>query len=97
MKLVTLDVPLNGEMESPEQNLEAGETITRRVVEVAKLYGVLKGTVPLTHTGALRVADRSHPKSFFPMGGHPRVREERGPEIFLPPPPFPLIVRLLTL
>jgi len=46
MKLVILDVPLNREMESPEQNLEAGETITRRVVEVAKLYGVLKGTVP---------------------------------------------------
>jgi len=42
MKLVILDVPLDGEMESPEQNLEAGETITRRVVEVANLYGVLK-------------------------------------------------------
>jgi len=44
MKLVILDVPLDGEMESPEQNLEAGETITRRTVEVAKLYSVLKGT-----------------------------------------------------
>ena len=43
MKLVILDVPLGGEMESPEQNLEAGEMITRRVVEVAKLYNVLKG------------------------------------------------------
>ena len=44
MKLVILDVPLVGEMEYPEQNLEAGETITSRAVEVAKLYGVLKGT-----------------------------------------------------
>jgi ADP-ribose pyrophosphatase len=43
MKLVILDVPLGGEMESPEQNLEAGEMITRRVVEVANLYNVLKG------------------------------------------------------
>lgn len=43
MKLVILDVPLGGEMESPEQSLEAGEMITRRVVEVASLYSVLKG------------------------------------------------------
>jgi len=42
MKLVILDVTLDGEMESPEQNLEPGETITRRAVEVAKLYSVLK-------------------------------------------------------
>jgi ADP-ribose pyrophosphatase len=49
MKLVMLDVPLDGEMESPEQKLEDGETITRRVVEVAKLFGALKGTyAPLT-------------------------------------------------
>lgn len=43
MKLVTLDVPLDGEMESPDQNLEDGESIVRRAVEVKNLYRVLKG------------------------------------------------------
>lgn len=43
MKLVTLDVPLDGEMESPKQNLEDGESIVRRAVEVKNLYRVLKG------------------------------------------------------
>jgi hypothetical protein len=43
MKLVTLDVPLEGEMKRPEQNLEDGEFIVSRVVEVKNLYGVLKG------------------------------------------------------
>lgn len=42
MKLVILDVPLNGEMESPDQNLNDGESIVRRVVEVKNLYRVLK-------------------------------------------------------
>jgi ADP-ribose pyrophosphatase len=50
MKLVMLDVSLDGEMETPEQNLEDGETITRRAVEVAKLYSVLKGTRHLPTT-----------------------------------------------
>ena len=44
MKLVVLDVPLDGDMESPEQNLEDGESIVRRAVEVKNLYKVLKGT-----------------------------------------------------
>jgi ADP-ribose pyrophosphatase len=43
MKLVILDVLLDGEMESPEQNLDDGEAITRYVVEVTKLYKELKG------------------------------------------------------
>jgi len=43
MKLVILDVPLDGEMESPDQNLEGGESIVRRAVEVKDLYRVLKG------------------------------------------------------
>ena len=43
MKLVILDVPLDGEMESPDQKLEDGESIVRRVVEVKNLYRVLKG------------------------------------------------------
>jgi len=42
MKLVILDVPLAGEMESPDQNLEDGEAILRRIVEVKNLYRVLK-------------------------------------------------------
>jgi len=44
MKLVTLDVPLDGEMEFPEQKLEDGETIKPLAVEVSKLFSVLKGT-----------------------------------------------------
>ena len=44
MKLVVLDVPLDGEMVSPDQNLQDGETIVRRAVELKLLYGVLKGT-----------------------------------------------------
>jgi ADP-ribose pyrophosphatase len=43
MKLVILDVPLDGEMEAPDQNLEDGESIVRCVVEVKNLYRVLKG------------------------------------------------------
>jgi hypothetical protein len=43
MKLVILDVPLDGEMESPDQNLEDGEAIVRRTVEVKNLCAVLKG------------------------------------------------------
>jgi len=44
MKLVVLDVPLEGDMESPEQNLEDGESIVRRIVEVKNLCKVLRGT-----------------------------------------------------
>lgn len=43
MKLVILDVPLDGEMESPEQKLDDGESIVRRAVRVKDLYRVLKG------------------------------------------------------
>ena len=43
MKLVILDVLLDGEMESPDQNLEDGEAIVRRIIELKNLYGVLKG------------------------------------------------------
>jgi hypothetical protein len=50
MKLVILDVPLGGEMEFPDQNLEEGESIVRRAVEVKNLYGVLKGMLYLLAT-----------------------------------------------
>lgn len=43
LKLVILDVPVDGEMVSPDQNLKDGESIVRRVVEVKNLYRVLKG------------------------------------------------------
>jgi hypothetical protein len=43
MKLVILDVSLDGEMESPDQNLDDDESIVRRAVEVKNLYRVLKG------------------------------------------------------
>jgi len=42
MKLVVLDVPLDAELVSPEQNLEDGEAIVRRAVELKNLHGVLK-------------------------------------------------------
>ncbi|KAI0272525.1 NUDIX hydrolase domain-like protein [Gloeopeniophorella convolvens] len=42
MKLVILDVPLDGDMESPDQHLEDGEAIVRRAVEVKNLYRELK-------------------------------------------------------
>ena len=37
MKLVMVDVPFSGELETYEQKLDAGEFITRRVVELSKL------------------------------------------------------------
>ncbi|KIP03667.1 hypothetical protein PHLGIDRAFT_129992 [Phlebiopsis gigantea 11061_1 CR5-6] len=37
MKLVMVDVPFPGELETYDQKLEAGEFITRRVVELSKL------------------------------------------------------------
>jgi len=42
MKLVTVDVPLKADMESPKQNLEDGEVIVRRVIEVRNLSKELK-------------------------------------------------------
>jgi ADP-ribose pyrophosphatase len=50
MKLVVLDVPLDGDMESPEQNLEDGESIVRHAIEVKDLYKVLKGTRGSSYT-----------------------------------------------
>jgi len=42
MKLVVLDVPLEGDMESPDQNLEDGEAIVRRAIELRSLNKELK-------------------------------------------------------
>ncbi|KAI0255929.1 hypothetical protein BJV78DRAFT_1151372 [Lactifluus subvellereus] len=42
MKVAVLDVPLNSDMESPDQNLQDGESIVRRTVEVKRLYQELK-------------------------------------------------------
>ena len=57
MKLVILDVPLEGEMESPDQKLEDGESIVRRVIEVKDLYKVLKGMLySLTVVSASQVS-----------------------------------------
>lgn len=43
MKLVVLDVLLPDRMETPNQKLESGEFIVRRVVELAKLKECLHG------------------------------------------------------
>ena len=59
MKLVILDVALNDKLESPGQDLQDGEAIVRRIVEVKKLYGVLKGKLCCTRRlcGALASFD----------------------------------------
>ena len=44
MKLVVLKVPVPDTPSSPKQNLEAGEHIVRRVVELTKLKDELDGT-----------------------------------------------------
>lgn len=46
MKLVVLDVPLEGDMELPDQNLEDGEAIVRRAIELRSLNKELKGKQP---------------------------------------------------
>ncbi|KAJ8078448.1 hypothetical protein PM082_012730 [Marasmius tenuissimus] len=43
MKLVVLNVTLEDKLELPEQKLEQGEFIVRKVVELNKLYDELKG------------------------------------------------------
>lgn len=65
MKLVVLDVPLEGDMESPEQNLEDGEWIVRRAVEVKNLYKMLKGT---RGRHIQRVGTSPHCKILSPRG-----------------------------
>jgi len=42
MKLVILNVTLQDKLEAPDQNLEAGEFIVRRVIELKKLLDELK-------------------------------------------------------
>jgi hypothetical protein len=66
MKLVILDVPLDDEMEMPDQNLEEGESIVRRAVEVKNLYRVLKGMlysleVPQSPLASFDLIDDSFP------------------------------------
>jgi hypothetical protein len=43
MKLVVVDVPFADKLEIYDQKLDAGEFITRRVVELSKLSDELKG------------------------------------------------------
>jgi ADP-ribose pyrophosphatase len=52
MKLVVLKVDLADKMEKPEQKLEAGEFIVKRVVELAKLNDELKGCFPSSTTSS---------------------------------------------
>ena len=46
MKLVSVAVTCKDQLETPEQKLDDGESITIRVVELAKLNQVLKGEYP---------------------------------------------------
>ena len=43
MKLVSIAVTCKDQLETPEQKLDDGESITIRVVELAKLNQILKG------------------------------------------------------
>lgn len=43
MQTVTLDVPLEDKLETPEQKLDEGESIVKRVVPLSGLYQELKG------------------------------------------------------
>jgi len=43
MKFVSLAVTCKDQLETPEQKLDDGESITIRVVELAKLNQILKG------------------------------------------------------
>jgi len=62
MKLVILDVPLDGDMESPDQNLEDGESIVTRAIEVKNLYRVLKGMLySLTVVASFDLINESFP------------------------------------
>ena len=74
MKLVVLKVPIPDTLSSPKQNLEAGEHIVRRVVELAKLKDELDGTFLASQAWSDFV-------SGFEV---PRVRDSS------PCPPFPI-------
>lgn len=43
MKLVSVTVTCKDQLETPEQKLDVGESITLRVVELSKLNQTLKG------------------------------------------------------
>ena len=43
MKLVSVAVTCKDQLETPEQKLDDGESITLRVVELSKLNQILKG------------------------------------------------------
>jgi hypothetical protein len=86
MKLVILDVAQNDKLESPDQDLQDDEVIVRRVVEVKKLYGVLKGKLCCTRRlcGVL-TKFRSH------HGSISRKEYEKKVRIFIKYLPLPLI------
>ncbi len=44
MKLVLLDVTMEDALETPDQHLDVGEHIVKRVVKLQKLEDELKGT-----------------------------------------------------
>lgn len=48
MKLVVLNVVLPDQLETPSQQLQPGEFIVRRVIQLDKLNDKLKGIVPVS-------------------------------------------------
>jgi hypothetical protein len=49
MKLVVLSVVLPDQLETPSQQLEPGEFIVSRVIQLSKLNDELKGIVSVSH------------------------------------------------
>lgn len=62
MQIVTLNVPLADKLETPDQKLEEGESIVKRVVALSGLYQELKGGCFLqrlaTHAMSLNAFNR---------------------------------------
>lgn len=50
MKIVSVAVSCKDQLETPEQKLDDGESITIRVVELAKLNQILKGKPSSVHS-----------------------------------------------
>jgi len=49
MKLVIVDVPFEAQLESPRANLDDGEFIVKKVVQLTELNDKLKGRVMYSH------------------------------------------------
>jgi hypothetical protein len=92
MKLVILDVPLDGKMEFPKQDLQGGEAIAIRVVEVTNLYKTLQGTRDYNvHWYPLTVVPQISLSKYFPPTGDIKNTKRRFGRKNYFTSPFPII------